>query len=92
MTELETGTEMTFSTAATSYTVPLLHPYYTYECIVTAYTVATGPYAEIIVMTPEDSEFNDCSLHVSVIMHRNGYVMFFSCYSSKWIPSKLYSN
>lgn len=63
MTELETGMESTFSTADTSLNIPLLHPYYTYECIVTAFTVATGPHAEVSVTTPENSEFIDCSLH-----------------------------
>ena len=54
VTEVETGMEFHFTTAATSITVPFLHPYYTYECVISAYTVATGPYAEVTVMTPED--------------------------------------
>lgn len=62
MTEVETGRDLNYSTAATSYTVPLLHPYYTYECIVSAYTVATGPFAEVTVMTQEDSKISNCNL------------------------------
>ena len=54
ITEMETDRELYFSTAATSITVPLLHPHYTYECIISAYTIATGPSAEIVVMTHED--------------------------------------
>ena len=54
VTEVETGTEFNLTTTATSITVPFLHPYYTYECVISAYTVATGPYAEVTVMTPED--------------------------------------
>ena len=54
VTEAETGMEFNFTTTATSITVPFLHPYYTYECVICTYTVAAGPYAEITVMTPED--------------------------------------
>ena len=58
VTEVETGTEFNLTTTATSITVPFLHPYYTYECVISAYTVATGPYAEVTVMTPEDGTLN----------------------------------
>ena len=60
VTEVETGMEFHFTTAATSYSVSnLLHPYYTYECIVSAYTIAIGPYTdEVIVMTHEDGVLN----------------------------------
>ena len=58
VTEVETGTEFNLTTTATSITVPFLHPYYTYECVISAYTVATGPYAEFTVMTPEDGTLN----------------------------------
>ena len=54
VTEIETGTEFNLTTTATSITVPFLHPYYTYKCAISAYTVATGPYAKVTVMTPED--------------------------------------
>ena len=60
VTEVETGTEFYFTTAATSYTVSnILHPYYTYECIVSAYTIAIGPYTdEVTMMTLEDGVLN----------------------------------
>lgn len=54
VTEVETERELYFSTVATSITVPLLHPHYTYECIISAYTIGAGPSAEIVVMTHED--------------------------------------
>ena len=54
VTEMETGNEFNFTTSAISITVPFLHPFYTYKCVISAYTVATGPYTEVTVMTPED--------------------------------------
>ena len=54
VTEVKTGMEFHFTTTATAIFVPFLHPYYTYECVISAYTVATGPNAEVTVMTPED--------------------------------------
>ena len=53
ITEVETGRELNISTS-TSITVPFLHPYYTYDCVVRGYTVMIGPYANVTVMTPED--------------------------------------
>ena len=67
ITEVETGRELNYSTAATSLTVPSLHPYYTYECGVSAYTIAYGPYTEeFTVMTLEDGV-----LKYSVIVTRS---------------------
>ena len=59
VTEMETGTEFNFTTTATSLTVPFLHPYYTYKCVICTYTIATGPYTEVTVMTPEDGTLNN---------------------------------
>lgn len=51
--------EFNYSTAATSLTVPSLHPYYTYECVISAYTIAYGPYTEVFtVMTTEAGVLN----------------------------------
>ena len=44
ITEQETGTRMTYTSYSTSIDVSLLHPYYTYHWIVTAFTIGDGPY------------------------------------------------
>jgi len=69
ITEVETGREFNFSTAATSIHVPLLHPHYTYECAISAYTVASGPYTEIVVMTHEDGMLAFQALHPATCYH-----------------------
>ncbi len=55
VTELETGNVLVRFSTTTSVTVTALHPYYTYVCIVSAHTVATGPYTDTFaIRTPED--------------------------------------
>ena len=71
VTEVETGMEFNFTTSATSITVPFLHPYYTYECVISAYTVATGPYTEVTVMTPEDGMLNDFNIFLNSCHHNS---------------------
>ena len=72
---METGRELNFSTAATSIPVPLLHPFYTYECVISAYTVAIGPYTEIVVMTQEDGRLSlRWMLPLVTVLH--GYTSF----------------
>ena len=44
ITETETGDEIRLSTADTAITVSGLHPFYHYECIVSAVTIGAGPY------------------------------------------------
>ena len=57
ITELDTGSDFLYTTATTTILIQLLHPFYTYECTVSAYTVDEGPYSEIItITTPEDGE------------------------------------
>lgn len=54
VTELETGQLLAFTTPETELVVTGLHPYYLYECTVSAETVAVGPYsAAIAVRTHE---------------------------------------
>ena len=55
VTEVDTGDEFMYSTQTTSIAVQFLHPFYTYECVVSTYTVAEGPYSVVLnVTTPED--------------------------------------
>ena len=73
--------EFNFTTSATSITVPFLHPYYTYACVICTYTVAAGPYAEVTVMTAEDG-----MLHKLAQVYRNVmvlYLYFLLFFSSK---------
>ena len=58
ITELETGDNQRLTTSTTSLVVQNLHPYYTYEVLVRAHTVDTGPFSSpVSVVTPQDSEF-----------------------------------
>ena len=55
MTELDSGRKWQLTSTTISVTIHSLHPYYLYECTVSAYTMAAGPYSEFIqVRTPED--------------------------------------
>ena len=58
ITEMETGRLLSFTTVnTTTLSVPTLHPFYTYTCIVAAVTVGIGPYsATVEVELPEDGK------------------------------------
>ena len=44
-----------FNSSTNSLVVPSLHPYYTYRCRVSAYTVDYGPFTDVLrVLTMED--------------------------------------
>ena len=61
VTEVETGRVLVFVSTSTTLTLSSLHPYYTYQCIVSAYTVGVGPYADnFTVVTLEDGMHNGC--------------------------------
>lgn len=48
VTETQTGQVSTFSTVVTEIVVSGLHPYFLYECAVSAITVAEGPFTAAI--------------------------------------------
>ena len=54
VTEVQTGTSIILNSTSTSVSVLSLHPYYTYECVVSAYTVGSGPYSEVITITTSE--------------------------------------
>ena len=58
ITEMETGRLLSFTAVnITTLSVPMLHPFYTYTCIVAAVTVGVGPYsATVVVELPEDGK------------------------------------
>ena len=58
ISERETGKRFHLVTAAASVTVPTLHPFYTYNCTVAAFTVEEGPHSVAVTITmPEDGTF-----------------------------------
>ena len=54
ITEVDTDSLTVLSSTNTSLLVPSLHPYYTYECVVSAYTVDNGPYSEVLTVTTSE--------------------------------------
>lgn len=55
ITEVVTGRVINYTSTTTSFTALGLHPYYVYECIISAFTIGNGPYSQAIrVTTPED--------------------------------------
>ena len=43
VTEVDTGVQFQYTSVNTQYTLRSLHPYYTYEVVIEAVTVAPGP-------------------------------------------------
>ena len=59
VTEEETGRMFQLSTDTSSIIIGSLHPYYTYNCMVVAVTIAPGPFSTVItVRTDEDGRFD----------------------------------
>ena len=55
ITAIESGQQLQFTSNTTSLVIDDLHPYYTYNCIVAAFSIGTGPFSEISrVQLPED--------------------------------------
>ena len=53
--EVDSSERLTYSTTNTFITVQSLHPFYTYRCGVSAFTVDTGPFTNFTEVTlPED--------------------------------------
>ena len=44
VTDLKTGVSTIYTTTSLSISVPNLHPAYTYQCIIAAFTVGLGPF------------------------------------------------
>ena len=55
--EIESKFTYTYTSSSTSLSLAHLHPAYTYQCSIAAYTVALGPYSEPFnVTTAEDGK------------------------------------
>ena len=54
VTEVNTGRDLQYRTSLTSIAIPV-HPDYVYSCSVSAFTVASGPFSQVVtVQTPQD--------------------------------------
>jgi len=57
VTEVDTGRRFQMASFGSALTISSLHPFYTYEFTVAAYTVAPGPFSEPSVqLMPQDSK------------------------------------
>ena len=54
ITEIEISSLTVLTSTNTSLLVLSLHPYYTYDCAVSAYTVDNGPYSEMLTITTSE--------------------------------------
>lgn len=67
--EVESGMLLTYTAATTSLTIQPLHPFYSYQCRVSAYTVARGPFTDAVTVTmPEDGEIHG-SMYLLWVTH-----------------------
>ena len=85
VTERETGTLLQYTTEPDILTLIIgpLHPFYTYNCIIAAYTVDVGPTTEITVVTEEDGRLQKfCESLNYLLIH-------IPIYSSRWSTHKL---
>ena len=56
--EVETGTQTRHTSTDRQTVIHSLHPYYTYECKVAAYTVSEGPQHQLpVIKTLQDSKY-----------------------------------
>ena len=73
VSELETGTSFFVTSNETEVIIPELHPYYTYECNVAAYTIDLGPYStSITIQLLEEGENTHVLLHFYTSIFCNG--------------------
>ena len=65
ITEFESGQVLTMTSLSVVAVINDLHPYYTYECTVAAYTVGLGPYSSsVTILLNEEGTVNDIFLFV----------------------------
>jgi len=56
--EMQTGLEYLIESNVSDKTITDLHPYYSYECSVAAFTVNIGPYSNVITETLDEAGEN----------------------------------
>lgn len=73
ITVINTGQVISLTSNSVSTRVTGLHPYYVYECIISAFTVGIGPYSQALqITTPEDG--NPTANYSAPIMLRTSCV------------------
>ena len=56
VSELDTGMMIEYRTSFTYFTIPV-HPDYVYSCSVSAFTVASGPFSDVVTLqAPQDGK------------------------------------
>lgn len=77
VSEVDTGTKMEYRTSFTFLTIPV-HPDYVYSCSVSAFTVASGPFSDVVtIRAPQDGMF--CGYYGGCVYNR-----VISINSTKW--------
>ena len=62
--EVDTGRQFEVVSTTNSISVSSLHPYYTYQWAVSAFTIGTGPFTEFQnISTPEDGRLRELALY-----------------------------
>lgn len=70
VTEVDTGAQFQYTSVNTQYTLRSLHPYYTYEFVIEAITIAPGPPTSAFrVQTNQDGKF-----HIPCIVCENMFL------------------
>ena len=72
MTEVETGRKLRYSIESTELVIRNLHPFYLYNCTVTAVTVDEGPYSVVIGARTEEA-----GEHIIIIITSFKFVFFY---------------
>ena len=75
ITEVDTGRELVFYSSMAVTTITALHPFYTYLCRVSAFTVEYGPYTDNVIFTTlEDGELTISNTGIALCLFH--YVLF----------------
>ena len=77
---------LTYTTTNLFITVQSLHPFYTYECQVSAFTVATGPFTNVSEVTLPEAGRWYCVKYMYMCMYMAYRLPY---HSSQWLSSEL---
>ena len=80
--EEDTGTILEYRTSLMSITISV-HPDYVYRCSISVFTVATGPFSDVVtVRTPQAGKYK-----ISDTIYGNLRALYLT-FSSKWLSTK----
>ena len=72
---VETGTTLQYTSTSTSFTLQSLHPAYTYQCRIAAYTVGLGPFSSpFTIITDEEG----VCLFITIMHYYNYIIIHYS--------------